>query len=74
MDGFEFVAEFRTQEAWRGIPIIVITAKDLTPEDHQRLTGYVERILQKGAESREALLHEVRELVAACVTRRRGTR
>jgi len=74
MDGFEFVAEFRTQEAWRGIPIIVITAKDLTPEDHQRLTGYVERILQKGVESREALLHEVRELVAACVTRRRGTR
>jgi hypothetical protein len=54
------------------VPIIVITAKELTHEDHQRLTGYVERILQKGAASRDALLHEVRDLVSACVARRRG--
>ena len=31
MDGFEFVAELRRHEAWRAIPIVVITAKDLTP-------------------------------------------
>ena len=30
MDGFEFVAEFRRHEAWRAIPIVVITAKDLS--------------------------------------------
>ena len=30
MDGFEFAAEFRRHEAWRAIPIIVITARDLT--------------------------------------------
>jgi PAS domain S-box-containing protein len=72
MDGFEFLAEFRKQDAWRMVPIIVITAKELTHEDHQRLTGYVERILQKGAASRDALLHEVRDLVSACVARRRG--
>jgi hypothetical protein len=45
----------------------VVTAKDLTPEDRQRLRGSVERILQKGAYSREALLREVHDLVAACV-------
>jgi GAF domain-containing protein/DNA-binding response OmpR family regulator len=74
MDGFEFVAELRRQDAWRAIPIIVMTVKDLTPEDHQRLNGYVERILQKGAATREALLSDVRELVGACVARRRGAR
>ena len=74
MDGFEFVDELRRHESWRAIPIIVITAKDLTPEERQRLSGYVERILQKGAYSRDSLLGEVRELVAACVARRRGTR
>jgi CheY-like chemotaxis protein len=65
MDGFQFVEELRKHEAWRSIPIVVITAKDLTEEDHLRLNGYVEKILQKGAYSREALLAEVRELVAA---------
>ena len=72
MDGFEFVDEFRRHEGWRTIPIVVVTAKDLSPAERQRLNGYVERILQKGAYSRDALLAEVRELVATCVARRRG--
>jgi GAF domain-containing protein/DNA-binding response OmpR family regulator len=72
MDGFEFVREFRAQEASRAVPIIVVTAKDLSDEDRARLNGGVERILQKGAYSREALLREVRDLVTACVARRRS--
>ena len=74
MDGFEVVAELRRHEAWRAIPIVVVTAKELTDEDRQRLNGYVERILEKGAYSRDTLLGEVRDLVAACVARRRGAR
>jgi GAF domain-containing protein/CheY-like chemotaxis protein len=65
MDGFDFVAAVRANAAWRSLPIVVITAKDLSPEDHERLNGYVARVLQKGALSRETLLGEVRDLVAA---------
>jgi CheY-like chemotaxis protein len=72
MDGFEFVAEFRGHEAWRAIPIVVVTAKDLSQEDRQRLNGHVERILQKGAHGRDRLLADVRDLVAASVARRRA--
>jgi CheY-like chemotaxis protein len=71
MDGFEFVAEFRRHESWRAIPIVVVTAKDLSHTDRERLNGYVEKILQKGAHGRDQLLAEVRELVAASVARRR---
>jgi len=71
MDGFEFVSELRRDERWRAIPIVVITAKDLTGDDRHRLNGYVQKILQKGAHSREQLLAEVRELVATSVARRR---
>jgi len=71
VDGFEFVAEFRRHEAWRTIPIIVVTAKDLTHEDRDRLNGSVQKILQKGTHGREQLLAEVRELVATSVARRR---
>jgi CheY-like chemotaxis protein len=70
MDGFEFVAEFRRRAEWRAVPIVVITAKDLTREDRDRLNGSVQRILQKGAYGRDALLAEVRDLVASSVARR----
>jgi CheY-like chemotaxis protein len=75
MDGFEFVTEFRRHEAWRAIPIVVITAKDLSREDRERLNGYVQRILQKGAYGRDDLLAEVRELVgrSLAASRRRRT-
>jgi signal transduction histidine kinase/DNA-binding response OmpR family regulator len=67
LDGFAFIEALHQQDAWRSIPVVVVTAKDLTPEDRQRLNGYVEQILQKGAYSREALLTEIRDFVAACV-------
>jgi signal transduction histidine kinase/CheY-like chemotaxis protein len=67
MDGFEFALELRKNAAWRGIPIVVSTAKDLSASDRARLCGNVQQILQKGAFGRERLLAEVRELLAASV-------
>jgi CheY-like chemotaxis protein len=72
MDGFDFATEFRDHHEWRDIPIVVITAMDLSREDRARLTGRVERILQKGLHERDQLLAEVRDLVAAGVSRRRS--
>jgi signal transduction histidine kinase/CheY-like chemotaxis protein len=63
MDGFEFVAELRKVEKWQSIPVIVLTAKDLTEADHQRLGGQIERIYQKGSYSHQALLDEINKLV-----------
>lgn len=65
MDGFEFVTELRKREEWRSIPVVVVTAKNISAEDRLRLNGYVERIVQKGSFQREALLHEIRALMIA---------
>ena len=70
MDGFELVEELRRQEAWRSLPVVVITARDLTPEDRARLSGSVQRVLEKGVLGGEALLREVRELLARSTARR----
>lgn len=64
MDGFEFLTVLRQTPALAEIPVVVVTAKDLTEEDRARLHGSVEDILQKGAMDREKLLREVSEMIA----------
>jgi signal transduction histidine kinase/CheY-like chemotaxis protein len=71
MDGFQFLDEIRKREDWRLIPVIVVTAKELSAEDRQRLNGSVEKILQKGAYSREELIRQVRDLVTASIAAKR---
>jgi signal transduction histidine kinase/CheY-like chemotaxis protein len=72
MDGFELCDELRKSEAWRRIPVVVITAKDLTEADRRRLNGGVERILQKDAPTRDEMLREVGAALSACIARSGG--
>ncbi|MBW2400104.1 MAG: response regulator [Deltaproteobacteria bacterium] len=65
MDGFEFVMEMRKQHTSSNIPIVVVTAKDITEEDRRRLNGDVVGLIQKGGLDRESLLSLLREQVAA---------
>ncbi len=74
MDGFEFVSELRKREAWRSTPVVVITAKELTANDRLHLSGYLNRVLHKGAFSREMLLAEVHHLVRASIQQRAASR
>ena len=67
MDGFQFIEEFRRDARWKDVPIIVVTARELGPEEKQRLTGKVDNILQKGAFSRAELLEMVGSLVSNCL-------
>jgi signal transduction histidine kinase/DNA-binding response OmpR family regulator len=67
MNGFDFLRELRKNQNWRTIPVIILTAKDLTVEERAQLKGNVELVFQKGDYSRERLLEEVRELVKASV-------
>jgi len=72
MDGFEFLDELRKRAEWRHIPVVVVTAKDLTEEDHRRLNGEVERVLQKDAPTRDDMLREVSATLAGCIERGRA--
>ena len=64
MDGFAFAQAVRGRRDMRDVPIIVLTAKDLTEEDRQRLTGSVAGILQKQTLSAESLQSELRAALA----------
>ncbi|MCA9912276.1 MAG: response regulator, partial [Anaerolineae bacterium] len=63
MDGFQFVTAVRNIPAWNQIPIIVLTAKELTDEERRELNGRVERVLTKQGYEKDDLLHEVLNLI-----------
>jgi threonine synthase len=62
MDGFAVLDEMQADESLRNIPVIVITAKDLTNRDYRRLSGKVESLLQKGEYLEEELFASINEV------------
>ena len=65
MDGFQFVAEMRKRSI--SIPIVVVTAKDLTEDERRALNGQVAGLVQKRGTGRDELLSEICDLVASQV-------
>jgi len=61
MDGFEFVMEMRKLETLRAIPIVVVTAKDLTEDDRRRLSQRVMGLIERRGLDLDALLAQVRQ-------------
>ncbi len=64
MDGFEFLSIVAAEPQLADIPIIVVTAKDLSPADREVLNGSVAEVFEKGAMDRDKLLHDVCTMVA----------
>jgi CheY-like chemotaxis protein len=63
MDGFQFMAELQANPDWRHIPVLVLSALDLTKRDRQRLNLGVERIFSKTSLNPEALVSQIRAVV-----------
>ncbi|HLF85338.1 MAG TPA: response regulator [Blastocatellia bacterium] len=60
MDGFEVVHRISLNPDWRNIPVILLTARDLSHEERRALDIGTARIIQKGSFSRDELLAEIR--------------
>jgi signal transduction histidine kinase/DNA-binding response OmpR family regulator len=69
MDGFEFLVEMRQRPEWRDIPVLVLTAKDLSVEDQKRLNGYVEQVMRKSACELSELLRELGRMLPRSIER-----
>ena len=63
MDGFETLKEIRASRSAkiRDLPVIVVTAKDLSARERQDLLQNTTRIIEKDGLDRERLLHELRD-------------
>jgi CheY-like chemotaxis protein len=65
MDGFELLEALRARTDWRDIPVVVITAKDLTEAERDRLNGGIARIIQKS--DRDEMLRQLANELKRCV-------
>jgi len=65
LDGFGVLAAMKEDEALRDIPVIVVSAKELTPEERRRLAGQVRLLLQKGTFTDQDLLEDIQAALDA---------
>jgi signal transduction histidine kinase/CheY-like chemotaxis protein len=66
MDGFDFIAALRQVADWREIPIVVLTAREVTAEERKRLSTAVRGVLRKGDSSGVELAGEIADLLRGC--------
>lgn len=63
VDGFSVIDILHSQKETRDIPIIVITAKELTSNEKARLKGRIQALMQKGDFVSDGLLEEVKSVI-----------
>ena len=64
MDGFEVLERMRNTQVTASIPVLVLTARDLTPEDFSKLSAnHIQQLVQKGDIDEQGLLTKIKELV-----------
>jgi hypothetical protein len=66
MNGFEFLEEWRKLDPEKSVPVVVMTAKDLSAEDRAWLNGQVTEMIAKGSYRLEDLGTEMRKRLAQC--------
>ena len=49
LDGYGLVEELKLDPRTRDIPVVIVSAKDITPEERKRLNGHIEAVYQKGS-------------------------
>jgi threonine synthase len=59
MDGFEVLEALKADERLREVPVIVVTARDLTAHERQRLSGRVRALWRKGSFLSTDLLEDI---------------
>lgn len=63
MDGFDVLEEIKHRPSLRDVPVLIITAKEITTEDRLRLNSRIEVIINKGPRQRDEVLDEIRGLL-----------
>lgn len=64
IDGFGLVEELKLGPRTRTIPVVLVSAKDISPEERKRLNGHIEAVYQKGSLSTRKFVDQVIQVIA----------
>jgi len=62
ISGFDVIEKLRTHPTAKSIPIIICSAKDITPKEKEELNGNILAIVQKGTHTKEDLLKAIKKI------------
>ncbi|MCA9573475.1 MAG: response regulator, partial [Myxococcales bacterium] len=63
MDGFGFLEEIRSDPTWRDIPVVVVTAKTLTVQEHEYLSHRTQQVVAKSDHTTVDLAEAIRTAI-----------
>lgn len=63
LDGFDVLDALKGNPRTASIPVIVVTAKELSSQENERLRGQIHSLMQKGEFMNDELLEEVQHLL-----------
>ncbi len=63
MDGFEVAHHLQQNELWRKIPVVILSGKELTEEDQQRLDSHITQFLKKDTFSSSEISKTIKRIL-----------
>jgi len=64
MDGFQVVRRLQANDAWKKIPVIIMSGKELTNRERDMLQTYIKDVMNKDEFSKEALSSTIKRVLA----------
>jgi threonine synthase len=73
MDGFGLVEELKLDPRTKDIPVVVVSAKDITAEERKRLNGHIAAVYQKGLLPTRKFVDQVIHVIEDKIEEKSGT-
>ena len=69
MDGFEFLTRLHKNDKWQATPVVILTARSLSAEEHANLNRHVETIFPKESLKPNEFIEHIHQLIASTSSR-----
>jgi CheY-like chemotaxis protein len=65
MDGFQVVRRLQSNEAWRRIPVVILSGKELTDRERDMLQSSIKEVMNKEDFSKEAIASTIKRILTS---------
>jgi CheY-like chemotaxis protein len=63
MDGFDVIQRLQRNETWKKIPVVILSGKELTPEEWEKLNAYAKDFVKKAEFTQGTLSNTIKQIL-----------